>query len=87
MADDAISAVDPYKDPGWPSTGLEDGQPFMRCLIPYLQQKAGQKPENLPLILPLRVARARDNVSILWKDSPYITLWLEMMDTVELHDE
>ncbi len=87
LADDAISAADPYKDPFWPSTGLEDGQPFMRCLIPYLQQKADQKPENSHLILPLRVARARDNISTSYKDSPCLTLWLEMMDTVELRDE
>lgn len=87
LADDAISAVDPQKDPCWPSTGLEDGQPFMCCLITYLQQKADQEPENLHLILPLRIARARNSVSTSYKDSPCFALWLEMMDVVELCDE
>ena len=87
LADDAISAVDPQKDPQWPSTALEDGQPFMRCLITYLQQKAHQEPEYLHLILPLRVARERNSVSTSYKDSPCFALWLEMMDRVELCDE
>ena len=87
LADDALSAVDPQNDPDWPSTGLQEGQPFMRCLIPYLQQKADQEPENSHLILPLRIARTRNSVSTSYKDSPCFALWLEMMDIVELCDE
>jgi hypothetical protein len=57
LADDALAAVDPRGDPLWPSTGLENGQPFMRCLIQYLRQKG--EPEYTHLMMPLKVARAR----------------------------
>ena len=80
LADDALAAVDPQKDPFWPSTGLEDGQPFMRCLTTYLEQKANQEPEYGHLILPLRLARARNSISTSYKDSPCFDLWLEMLD-------
>jgi hypothetical protein len=87
LADDAISAVNPQKDPGWPSTGLENGQPFMRCLATYLQQKADQEPENQRYIFPRRIARARDSVSTSYKDSPCFELWLEMMDILGPWDD
>ena len=87
LADDAISAVNPQKDPGWPSTGLESGQPFMRCLTTYLQQKADQEPENQRHIFPRRLARARDSVSTSYKDSPCFELWLEMMDILGPYDD
>ena len=87
LADDAISAVNPQKDPGWPSTGLEKGQPFMRCLTTYLQQKADQEPENQRYIFPRRLARARDSVSTSYKDSPCFELWLEMMDILGSYDD
>jgi hypothetical protein len=87
LADDALAAVDPQKDPFWPSTGLEDGQPFMRCLSTYLEQKAHQNPEYAHLILPRRIARARNSVSTSYKDSPCFDLWLEMMDLLGSGDD
>lgn len=62
LADDALAAIDPRKDPLWPSTGLEDGQPFMRCLIHYLQRKRGQEPQYTHLLSPRKVARERNSV-------------------------
>ncbi|MBV9713718.1 MAG: hypothetical protein JO011_22700 [Ktedonobacteraceae bacterium] len=87
LADDAISAVDPQKDPLWPSTALDDGQPFMRCLTAYLEQKANQEPEYVHLILPRKVARARNSVSTSYKNSPCSDLSLEMTDILELYDD
>ncbi len=87
LADDALAAVDPQKDPFWPSTGLEEGQPFMRCLTTYLEQKANQDPEYRYLILPRRIARARNSVSTSYKDSPCFDLWLEMMDLLAPGDD
>ena len=87
LADDAIAAVDPHKDPGWPSTGLDNGQPFLRCLTAYLQQKAEQEPENQHYIFPRKVARARNSISTSYKDLPCFALWLEMMDILGPRDD
>jgi hypothetical protein len=87
LADDALAAVDPQKDPFWPSTGLEDGQPFMRCLATYLEQKSHQEPEYEHLILPRKIARERNSVSTSYKDSPCFDLWLEMMDLLESNND
>jgi hypothetical protein len=83
LADDALAAVDPRGDPLWPSTGLEDGQPFMRCLIQYLRQKGEQEPEYMHLITPLRVARERNSVSTPYKDLTNFDLWKEMIEILE----
>ena len=83
LADDALAAVDPRGDPLWPSTGLEDGQPFMRCLIQHLKQKGKQEPEYTHLITPFKVARERNSVSTPYKDLTNFDLWREMIEILE----